>query len=173
MAVVDEALKVTGSRLVVLLDEDAPGRKTAVDPVPELAAEETVGGHPQRLSVEVVEGEVDGGDEMMVRDGALETVRAQEFVGFGDAGGVAADKEFVVLADDSGNVAALAVRGFAQAGGTVVDVDFDDEVTGDVSGNARCLDLMGFYLRNFHFTRLQRSQRSAGSDDPENPALII
>ena len=87
---------------------------------------------------------------MMVRYRALEVVGAQEFVGFGDAGGVAADKEFVVLADDSGNVAALAVGSFAQADGTVVDVDFDDEVTGDMPGDARCFDLMGFDLRNFH-----------------------
>lgn len=41
MAVVNETLKVTRSGLVVLFDEDAPGRKTAVDPVAELAAEET------------------------------------------------------------------------------------------------------------------------------------
>ena len=171
MAVVDETLKVAGSRLVVLFDEDAPSRKTAVDPFPELAAEETVGGHPQRLSVEVVEGEVDGGNQMMIRDGALEIVRAQEFVGFGDAGGVATDKELVVLADDSGNVAALAVRGFAQADGTVVDVDFDDEVPGDVSGDARCFDLMGFNLRDFHGT----SNGVRGQPirtNPDSPALI-
>lgn len=108
---------------------------------------------------------------MMVRDGALEIVRAQEFVGFGDAGGVTTDKEFVVLADYSGNVAALAVRGFAQADGTVVDVDFDDEVTGDVSGDARCFDLMGFNLRDFHGTSNGVSGQPIRTN-PENPDFI-
>ena len=44
---------------------------------------------------------------MVVGDGAPEIVRSEEFVDFGDAGGVTPDKKVVVLVNDGGKVALL------------------------------------------------------------------
>ena len=107
-----------------------PGRGEGRDAVALLAAEQLVDRHAQRLALDVVQRDVDGGNRRLQHAPAFEILAAIDLLPDpADLHRVAADEELAIVLDGAGHgLLATAQAALAPAGDALVGLDLDEQL---------------------------------------------